>query len=262
MPTLRIADLTISLEGAGLLPRGWALLSPFLVPDVASPDLRLDWSLGPAPPQPREAGEAEVTDLPGGLVSFVRWDFEGAVDPVRGTGMLRTSPSAGAVGAALRFAVALTLLERDGLLLHAAAMRIGQRAYVLSGPSGAGKSTAAGLSSGLASVLSDELPALRRGSAGWTAFGTPFHGDLRAALSEQAPLGRLALLEQSATRVELAPLPPAEAVRRLYAQVFRVGVDARRHARWLSLVAALVRDPGCSVLRFRRESSFWEALAA
>ena len=261
MPTLRISGLTVSLDGPDVLPRGWALLQPFLVGDVASPDLRLAWSLGPAPVRPREAGEVRVSDLPSGRVSFVRWDFEGMVDPARGVGDLRTSPSAGAVGAALRFAVALGLLERDGLLLHAAAMSRGGRAYVLCGPSGAGKSTTAGLSAGRATVLSDELPALRRSASGWDAFGTPFHGDLRAALPQGAPLGRLALLEQSA-RVELVALAPAEAARRLYAQVFRVGADPRRHTRWLSLVAALVRSPGCGVLRFRREPSFWDALAA
>ena len=177
MPTLRIAGLTVSLDGPAVLPRGWALLAPFLVGDVPSPDLRLAWRLGPAPVRPREAGEAVVTDLPGGGVSFVRWDFEGTLDPARGEGELSTSPSAGAVGAALRFAVALGLLEQS-------------------------------------------------------------------------------------SRVELAALPPVEATRRLYAQVFRVGADPRRHARWLSLVADLVRSPGCAVLRFRREPSFWDVLAA
>ena len=58
----------------------------------------------------------------------------------------------------------------------------------------------------------------------------------------------------------LSLFSPVEAARRLYAQVFRVGGDVRRHARWLGLVAALVRDPGCGLLRFRREPSFWEAL--
>lgn len=59
----------------------------------------------------------------------------------------------------LRVAVAASLLRRGGLLLHAAGIQVGRRAWVFPGRSGRGKSTLSALA-GRGRVLSDELTAV------------------------------------------------------------------------------------------------------
>ena len=262
MPCIAIAGLRVGLKGSPA-PVG-AAVSPFLVPEGLVPegpvDLAVDWKVAGGLPNPDWKGEADFEDLPGGVLRFRRTDFEGCFDPVSGKGTLVTAPLPNVLRAALRYLVSLALVERDGFLLHSAGLLVSDRAYLLCGASGAGKSTAAGLAAGRAEVLSDELCAVRREAGVWKVWGTPFAGALEDLGSIRGgPLAALAFLEQ-APEVRADPIGSAEAVRRLYPQVFRPSRDPGRHARWLALGADLCARTACLNLRFRKDPAFLEVL--
>ena len=127
MPTLRIASIRIDLKGPEHPPGGWGELTPFLIPRGAAgtaADARLAWRSLDRLPDPSHFWEAVFEDFQDGSVAFRRGDFVGHLDPVSGEGELETSSSPSALRAALRYVVALGLLEKDGLLLHAAALLV------------------------------------------------------------------------------------------------------------------------------------------
>ena len=68
--------------------------------------------------------------------------------------------------------ILLPLVLSDTLILHAAALQDGDRAFVCAGPSGCGKSTLAGLLP--ENALCDELVAVRRRGPGWEVRSLPF----------------------------------------------------------------------------------------
>lgn len=124
-----------------------------------------------------------------------------------------------AAEAALRLAFAVAFQRQGGLLLHAAGICFGGRGWLGVGPSGCGKSTLAQRCADAgAEVLSDE-------TVGWlpdgTLWPTPFRSSARYALTGAArPFHVLAFLEHGDSE-RLDPLPAAEAVKRLLAQVYR-----------------------------------------
>lgn len=257
MVHVRMAGLRIALEGPSGLPGGWGALAPFLAGDTGTPDVRVTWRLVDPLPCPEWKGDAGIEDLSCGSVVFRRADFHGRM--FKDKAVLDTAPTPGALVSVLRYVVSLGLLPRGGLLLHSAALVGAGGAQVLFGPSGAGKSTAAALS-GSRTVLSDELCALRRGEAGWRAYGTPFSGSLGVpGAAADAPLKGLAALEQ-AEQAALRDCPPGEGVRRLFPQVFRPGTCPARNAAWLALAARLVEEAPCRILSFRRDPGFWDVL--
>ena len=102
--------------------------------------------------------------------------------------------------------------------------------FVLSSPSGAGKTTISRLAPPDATLLTDEISYVRRDDvrkkgAGYTAFGTPFTGEL-AKLGENvsAPIAALYLLAQGKEN-RIDPLGPAEAARSLLANVLFFAED-------------------------------------
>jgi len=81
----------------------------------------------------------------------------------------------------LRVWAAMCLLPPDGFLFHAAGVVTPRgRGFLICGKSGSGKSTLSGNLIGRPGwhVLSDEMPAVRRGDGGWTVEFTPFWGEL------------------------------------------------------------------------------------
>lgn len=132
------------------------------------------------------------------------------------TGVVGLLRSRFGINALLRVVVAVVLLEENGLLLHAAGVRVGQGAWVFPGRSGAGKST---LSKRFprADVLSDEVVAVRLRRGRVEACGTPFPGELNG----KGRPGWLPLLGfgflRGPRRPRLVPLGAADALRRLLA---------------------------------------------
>ena len=105
-----------------------------------------------------------------------------------------------------------------GVTLHTAALHIGNRIWLFSGCSGAGKSTFSRLwlDRTDAHVVNDDRMIVRRNESGpgFTAYGTPWPGELGIALNESAPLGGICFLRQSA-QTEIRPITPQQALPQL-----------------------------------------------
>src|SRR4029077_15516862 len=100
---------------------------------------------------------------------------------------------------------------QGGFLLHSASAIRNGKAFLFAGVSGAGKTTISRLAPPGVALLSDEISYVRRQDHGYTAFGTPFTGEL-AKLGENtsAPVAALYLLAQgSENRIDPVALPDA-----------------------------------------------------
>jgi hypothetical protein len=124
------------------------------------------------------------------------------------------------------------------------------RAYLCAGPSGAGKSTIARLwRRAGAQVLSDDRVIVRRHGDRFWIYGTPWHGEMRAASPAGAPLARILHLARGA-RHEIVPLTPAGAAARLLACSFPPFHDRDGMRFTLDFIAALVEQVPGDELRF------------
>ncbi|OGD78535.1 MAG: hypothetical protein A2Y64_06505 [Candidatus Coatesbacteria bacterium RBG_13_66_14] len=123
----------------------------------------------------------------------------------------------------LRAWATMCLLPPKGFLFHAAGIVTPRgRGFLICGRSGGGKSTLAGNLLGRPGwrVLSDEMPAVRRGSGGWTVDFTPFWGDLepRMPVVTRAGLAGVCALEKG-DAVGLEPLTARDGAALLLASV-------------------------------------------
>ncbi|MEZ4435885.1 MAG: hypothetical protein R3F65_26095 [bacterium] len=248
MVDIHLAGGVVRLRGPGV--DDWSRgLGPFLVPH-AEPDftLTLDTTLAaPRPPprpltQPRHHQTIAPTPHPAGGVadprrypastagrrlapraaSCVLWGSTGSTTALthrrHDLTFAATADRAHAhhdghaLPALLELALAAAL--PDGLLLHAAAAVIDDRAWILPGPSGAGKSTA------IRAIphhraLSDERVAARPNPHGWRAHGTPWWstGRTRPLDAGSAPIAGLLLLRHGPPAIR--PINPDVAAARL-----------------------------------------------
>ena len=95
------------------------------------------------------------------------------------------------------------LIEFGGMMLHASAVVVDDRAYLFSAPSGTGKSTHTELWLRLfgtdAYILNDDKPALRVVDGTLYAYGTPFSGKYDISENRRVPLAGIAFIERSET---------------------------------------------------------------
>ncbi len=154
-----------------------------------------------------------------------RGDFRARWDPRTGRGRVRQNANPYSLDSVLRILHSLILAERGGFLLHSASAICDGRAYLFSGVSGAGKTTMTRLAPADITLLTDEISYLRPSADGYSAFGTPFAGELaRAGENCTAPVSALFFLEKGAeNRVD--ELPSAEAVRRLMRNILFFAED-------------------------------------
>lgn len=154
---------------------------------------------------------------------------------------------------ALRWAVAIELLARDGLLLHASSVRVGDGAHVFLGASGVGKSTIA-FEGDFDGVYSDELTILAPdpNTGAWTVWPSPFWGQLRQPERlEAAPLAGLWVLD-GRERTEVAPLGDAEGVLALFSRVIDIAAAEATNGLALGLLSDLVDVVPVHRLAWRR----------
>ncbi len=113
------------------------------------------------------------------------------------------------------------LAQGRGILLHACAVKDGEQGILFSGVSGAGKSTTAWLWENQpgAILLSDDRVILHRQANGFNIYGTPWHGDARAAAQVSAPLEKIFILRH-ATKNYITPLSSADLATRLLVRAF------------------------------------------
>jgi hypothetical protein len=222
-----------------------------------------DWTIDVATatlPSGRSDDVIVRRDGAGSRFTVGRHDFAATLDLDARRGDVALAPGSDvALDAFVRVTWTLALLERRGLLLHAASLARGDRAFLFCGRSGAGKTTLARLSAD-AELLSDEVSCVRLTGAGPRAYGTPFFGDLgRPGANRAVPLVAIYFLEH-AERHTRESLARPRALARLLTTVLFFGRDATLARRVFDLAAALVETVPCFRLGFRPEPSVWEVI--
>jgi hypothetical protein len=160
---------------------------------------------------------------------------------------------------ALRVLLALALLRRGGLLLHAAGVVRPPGATILFGRSGSGKSTVARLARGRP-LLGDDLVALTPGRDGWIAHATPFGGGAaRRRRARSARLGALLRLRHG-PELELRRLAPARGVAELLQSTVLPAAGPSDRAAALERCAELATALGVRELRFPIDHGLWRFL--
>ena len=104
----------------------------------------------------------------------------------------------------------LLLADDGGFLVHAAAAVIDGKALVFAGHSGDGKTTLSRLlaQAGM-ELLSDERVAIRKGTKGFAAYGTPWPGEGNVSSAKSYPLAAVCVLSK-ADQHRLVEAAPAE----------------------------------------------------
>ncbi len=160
----------------------------------------------------------------------------------------------------LRALTASFVLDEGGLLLHAATVVRGGRAYVFFGPSGAGKTTVTRLSA-RDIVLSDDMTLVLPGTQGFEAVGIPFgmaHHHVPDT-SDAFPIAGLHRLVQSPA-VERTPLRGAAALAELTRCLPYVCEDREEASRSLDIAGRLLSEVPAWRLLFRKDDSFWNVI--
>ncbi|MGE5602116.1 MAG: hypothetical protein ACM30E_03640, partial [Nitrososphaerales archaeon] len=201
--------------------------------------------------------------------------FYGMIQASQGAAVLhmRAAKPAREVEYFLRIALALFALERDGLLVHGAALKRPARAdasggadlvFLFVGQSGSGKSTIAALSraAGRATALGDDLILLRQRGEAWCAYGTPFWNFDTVARDDQLETGLVAgiykLVQDRAVFME--PMSQAAATAELVANcpivndlpaLLPILIDRCREIAGMITVRRL---------HFRKDDAFWDVI--
>ena len=162
----------------------------------------------------------------------------------------------------LRPLVAARLLAAHGLLVHSAAVLLGDRALLFAGPSGSGKSTTARLAlDAKQEVLSDDLNAIVRDGDRFVVVPLPFTGDLtRDQLTTRAaPLRAIIRLEKGSEE-SFRAMSLAEGVSLLVRSAPYVNRDDASAELLLDRATELARAAQLGVLTFRRDGDVWPIL--
>jgi hypothetical protein len=227
---------------------------------AGTPDWRIEMK-AKAAPGPSFAG-AVVVRRDGDRARFTvrRGDFAGTLDLSQRSGTVTLSdPGEVSIDSFLRITYSLALLDVRGLVVHAASLMRGGKAYLFCGPSGSGKTTVARLSPD-ATLLSDELSIVRISDTRARCYATPFSGELaRAGEDRAAPLVGVYFLHHG-SRHAVEAVKPRRALERLLPNVLFFAREADLTGRVLSIAADLVEAVPCFDLSFRLDPDFWEVI--
>jgi hypothetical protein len=162
----------------------------------------------------------------------------------------------------LRPLVAMRLLAAGGLLVHSAAVLLGERALLFAGPSGSGKSTTARMAlDANHEVLSDDLNAIVRDGERFMVVPLPFTGDLTRdeLTTRSAPLRAIVRLEKGSEE-SFRAMSLADGVSLLVRSSPYVNRDAASAELLLDRATELARAAQLGVLTFRRDGDVWPIL--
>ena len=189
-----------------------------------------------------------------------RGDFQARWDPVTRHGKIRQGANPYAIDSVLRIVHSLILAERGGFLLHAASAVCDGRAFLFSGVSGAGKTTLSRLAPPAVTLLTDEISYVRPRPGGYSAYGTPFAGELaRAGSNCSAPLEALFFLEKGPDN-RAQELSSAEAVRRLMRNILFFAQDEELTGKLLATACDFVSQVPVFLLTFYPDGRVWELI--
>jgi hypothetical protein len=221
------------------------------------PELELDFDL--IDPTPVSDDDVRVR-REGVEWLFERGDFQARWNPLTRRGRVRQTRNPYALDSVLRILHSLVLSARGGFLLHAASGICEGRAFLFSGVSGAGKTTLTRLAPSDVTLLSDEISYLRPGSSGYSAYGTPFSGELaKSGENTSAPVGALFFLEKGPeNRVDELPL--AEAVRRLMRNILFFAEDNELVETLLASACDFVQRVPVRRLTFYPDARVWDEI--
>ena len=193
-----------------------------------------------------------------------RGDFRAHWDPRTGRGRVQQNSNPYSLDSVLRILHSLILAERGGFLLHAASAICDGRAFLFSGVSGAGKTTMTKLAPSDATLLTDEIsylrPSLRPSASGYSAFGTPFAGELaRSGENCLAPVAALFFLEQGPEN-RIQELSSAEAVRRLMRNILFFAEDYTLVEKLFATACDFVDTVSVRRLTFYPDARVWDEI--
>jgi hypothetical protein len=215
--------------------------------EVAAPDVS-------GPDAPVEVGYRN------GRWSLTRGDFRAEWEPMSRRGRIRQTANPYSIDAVLRIVHTLALARQGGFLMHSASAIRNGKAFLFAGVSGAGKTTISRLAPRDATLLTDEISYVRKRDTDYTAFGTPFTGEL-AKLGENvsAPIAELYLLAQGLEN-RIDPMPPADAARGILANIlFFAEQEELVHSIFDSAFEFAQRVP-VSKLTFAPDARVWELI--
>ncbi len=192
--------------------------------------------------------------------SLQRGYFHAEWDPAARTGRIRQTANPYSLDAVLRIVHTLVLARQGGFLLHSASAIRKGKAFLFAGVSGAGKTTISRLAPPDATLLTDEISYVRKNGAGYTAFGTPFTGELaRLGENVSAPIAALYLLAQGPEN-RIDPVAPAEAARSLRANVLFFAEDEELVQSTFHSAFEFVSRVPVSRLTFVPDARVWELI--
>jgi len=148
------------------------------------------------------------------------------------------------------------LSQGNGVLVHACAVKDGDRGLLFAGTSGAGKSTTAELwkSQKNTAILSDDRVIIRKHEGQFWIYGTPWHGTARCGSPEAVPLTRIYFLKQ-APENQLLALKPVDAITKMLVRSFPTYWNSAGMDFTLRFLDELVQEVPCFVLGFVPDNS-------
>jgi len=222
------------------------------------PQFQFDIELTGAPSADPDA-DVSVTRS-GSDWQFRRGDFFAHWDPQAGTGRVRQSANPYAIDSVLRIVHTLLLAREGGFLLHAASAVRDGRAHIFTGRSGAGKTTLSRLAPEDVTLLTDEVSYIRKFASGYTAYGTPFAGELaKAGENTSAPLSAVYLLMQGPEN-RLEPMDEAEAVRTLMRNILFFAQDEKTVQSVFKSACEFAANIPMYRMIFTRSSQAWDVI--
>ena len=235
-PRLRIADMVLGFDSPfpGFLEGSWGSFDVFRVLDI--PDIRIVVRPGPAPEISEEkrifstdyawalskVGQKWVISSLRGKSEGVAWlnifdtSFANGEIYVGEGNSCRSFVSCYPMGQLMLLMINL-LNQGHGVLFHGCGIKVEGKGLLFAGVSGAGKTTTANLWKDIpgVTVLSDDRVIVRRREDGrFWLYGTPWHGDAKAASPESAPLDKVFVLNHALAN-EITSLSPATAIGQL-----------------------------------------------
>ena len=211
------------------------------------------------PPAPESDPDADVTvERRGQLWHISRGDFEAEWNPNNRRGWVRQTANPHSIDTALRIIYSLELVECGGFLLHSSSLVRNGRAFLFSGVSGAGKTTISRLAPSDATLLTDEISFVCPRNGIYSAFGTPFAGELgKSGENVSAPIAQVFLLAKGlGNRID--DIDTVTAVRSLLRNVLFFAADAALSKRLLNIVCDFVSHVPVGRLTFYPDNRVWE----
>jgi len=198
--------------------------------------------------------------LRSGRWSLDRGDFHAEWDASSARGRIRQTANPYSIDAVLRIVHTLLLAKEGGFLVHAASAVRNGRAFLFAGVSGAGKTTIARLAPPDVVLLTDEISYVRKQGDGYSAFGTPFTGELaKVGENTQAPIAGLYLLAQGPQN-QIEAVGKAEATRSLLGNILFFAEDAELVKMVFESAFAFVARVPVYRLMFVPDASVWKLI--